>query len=156
MAFEFDLNKVKESLIDVGKDVEEFAKNTSNTAKIKYDIHNKENFLEKQYALLGKAYYEAHKGEEVTEQEYFTSIKEAEEELAKLNAELLKVQGSVECPSCGAKQEDTNAFCSSCGSALHTEEEESEEADVVADVEAGEVTEDMVEDVVETVEDMTE
>ena len=43
MAFEFDLEKVKAGLINVGKDVEEFAKNTSNTAKIKYDIHNKEN-----------------------------------------------------------------------------------------------------------------
>jgi hypothetical protein len=121
MAFEFDLEKVKASLINVGKDVEEFAKNTSNTARIKYDIHNNENFLEKQYALLGKAYYEAHKDEDVEEKECFASIKEAEAELANLRAELLKTQGALECPSCGAKQEDKNAFCSNCGAALKTE-----------------------------------
>ena len=107
MAFEFNFDKVKEGLLNVGKDVEEFAKNTSNTAKIKYDIHNKESFIEKQYALLGKAYYEAHKNEDVAEQEYFNSIREAEEELAKLNEELLKVQGAVESPSDEMKQEET-------------------------------------------------
>lgn len=139
MTFEFDLNKVKESLVNVGKDVEEFAKNTSNTAKLKYDIHNKETFLEKQYALLGKAYYEAHKGEEVTDHEYFDSIKEAEEELAKLNEELLKVQGAVECPSCGEKQDESHAFCASCGAALNKEEAKTD--DVVATVDAEEVVE---------------
>ena len=85
MAFEFDLNKVKESLVNAGKEVESMAKDASVIAKIKIDIHNKEVFLEKQYALLGKAFYEAHKDEEVEEQVYFTSIKEAQEELAKLN-----------------------------------------------------------------------
>ena len=67
MAFEFDLNKVKSSLVNAGKEVESMAKDASSVAKIKIDIHNKEVFLEKQYALLGKAYYEAHKDEEVEE-----------------------------------------------------------------------------------------
>lgn len=84
MAFEFDFEKVKENIISVGKDVEEFANKTADTAKNKYDIYNKENFLEKQYALLGRAYYQAHKDEDVPLKEYFPSIKEAEEELARL------------------------------------------------------------------------
>ncbi len=149
MAFEFDLNKMKESLINVGKDVEEFAKNTSNTAKIKYDIHTKESFIEKQYALLGKAYYEAHKNEDVPEREYFNSIKEAEEELAKLNEELLMAQGAVECPSCGTKQEDKNAFCANCGAALNTGDGEEAADDVVATVDAEEVAENVETEVVE-------
>ena len=152
----FDLNKVKESIINVGKDVEEFAKNTSNTAKLKYDIHNKETFLEKQYALLGKDYYEAHKEEDVEEKECFASIAEAEAELARLNAELLKTQGAVECPSCGSKQEDKNSFCSNCGAALNNATEETEEADVVADVEAEEVAEDVAEAVEEVQEETAE
>ena len=59
MAFEFDLNKVKESLVSAGKEVGSMAKDASAIAKIKIDIHNKEIFLEKQYALLGKAFYNA-------------------------------------------------------------------------------------------------
>ena len=123
MAFEFDLNKVKESLVNAGKEVENMAKDASTLAKIKIDIHNKEVFLEKQYALLGKAFYEAHKDEDIEEQVYFTSIKEAEVELAKLNADLLAATGAVECPSCGSKQPQDKAFCADCGTELNKSEE---------------------------------
>ena len=84
----FDFEKFKDNLISVGKDVEEFAKDTSKLAKLKYDIHTKEDFLQKQYALLGKAFYEAHKDEDVEEKVYFPSIVEAKAELERLNEEL--------------------------------------------------------------------
>ena len=122
MAFEFNLEKVKESLVNAGKEVEDMAKGASAVAKIKIDIHNKETFLEKQYALLGKAYYDAHKDEDVEEKAYFPSITEAEAELIRLHEELLAVQGAVECPSCGSKQSGDNAFCGDCGSSLKSEE----------------------------------
>ena len=118
MAFEFDLNKVKESLVNAGKEVESMAKDASAIAKLKIDIHNREVFLEKQFALLGKAFYEAHKDEEVEEQVYFTSIKEAQEEIEKLNAELLATKGEVECSNCGSKQPQDKAFCADCGTEL--------------------------------------
>ena len=122
MAFEFDLNKVKESLVNAGKEVESMAKDASAVAKIKIDIHNKEVFLEKQFALLGKAFYEAHKDEDIEEQVYFTSIKEAEVELAQLNADLLAATGSVECPSCGSKQPQEKPFCADSGASLKENE----------------------------------
>ena len=118
MAFEFDLNKVKSTLVNAGKEVESMAKDASAVAKIKIDLHNKEVFLEKQYALLGKAFYEAHKDEEVEESVYFPSITEALVDIAQLNADLLAAQGAVECPSCGSKQPQDKAFCADCGAAL--------------------------------------
>ena len=93
MAFDFNLEKVKESLVNAGKEVENMAKDVSTVAKIKIDIHNKEVFLEKQYALLGKAYYEAHKDEDVEESVYFPSITEALVDIAQLKADLLAAQG---------------------------------------------------------------
>ena len=114
----FDLNKVKESLISAGKEVETFAKDASAVAKIKIDIHNKEVFLEKQYALLGKAFYEAHKDEDVEEKVYFPSIEEAVAELTRLNNELLEMQDSVVCPECGEKQPKDKGFCADCGASL--------------------------------------
>ncbi|MBR2046232.1 MAG: zinc ribbon domain-containing protein [Agathobacter sp.] len=122
MAFEFDLNKVKESLVNAGKEVESMAKDASAVAKIKIDIHNKEVFLEKQYALLGKAYYEAHKDEEVEESVYFPSITEALADMEQLNKDLLAATGSVECPACGAKQPQDKAFCADCGAELKNNE----------------------------------
>ena len=118
MGFEFDLNKMKESLVSAGKEVGNMAKDASAVAKIKIDIHNKEVFLEKQYALLGRAFYEAHKEEDVEEKVYFPSIEEAEAELVKLNQELLDAQGAVVCPACGAKQPGGKAFCADCGASL--------------------------------------
>jgi len=116
MAFDFD--KIKDGLVNAGKEMESIAKDVSAVAKIKMDIHNKEVFLEKQYALLGKAFYNAHKDEDVEEKNYFPSITEAEAELIRLNEELLAAQGSVACPSCGSKQSADNGFCSDCGTAL--------------------------------------
>lgn len=84
----FDFEKFKDNLVSVGKDVEEFAKDTTKLAQLKYDIHTKEDFLQKQYALLGKAFYEAHKDEDVEEKVYFPSIIEAKAELERLNEEL--------------------------------------------------------------------
>ena len=116
MAFDFD--KIKDGLVNAGKVMESIAKDVSAVAKIKMDIHNKEVFLEKQYALLGKAFYNAHKDEDVEEKNYFPSITEAEADLIRLNEELLAAQGSVACPSCGSKQSADNGFCSDCGTAL--------------------------------------
>lgn len=116
MAFDFD--KIKDGLVNAGKEMESIAKDVSAVAKIKMDIHNKEVFLEKQYALLGKAFYNAHKDEDVEEKNYFPSITEAEADLIRLNEELLAAQGSMACPSCGSKQSADNGFCSDCGTAL--------------------------------------
>ncbi len=139
MAFNF--NKVKESILSAGKEVESFAKDASAIAKIKYDIRTKEDFLEKQYALLGKAFYNAHKDEEVEESVYFGPIEEAEEALENLKADLLAAQGAKECPNCGAKQAEKHDFCSNCGASLKPAED-----DIVADVDGGE--EEVVEDVI--------
>lgn len=116
MAFDFD--KIKSSLVSAGREVEDMAKSASGVAKIKLDIHNKEVFLEKQYALLGKAFYNAHKDEDVEEKNYFPSITEAEAELTRLNEELLTAQGAVSCQACGSKQPAENGFCSDCGASL--------------------------------------
>ena len=81
--------------------------------------------MEKQYAELGKAYYEKHKdeesaeGEEKTpEQEHFFLITEALGEIERMRAEVFKLQGAVECPKCGAKMPQGAAFCSSCGTKM--------------------------------------
>ena len=127
MAFNF--NKMKESILSAGKEVEGFAKDASTIAKLKYEIRVKEDFLEKQYALLGKVFYEAHKDDDVEESVYFGPIEEAEEALINLKSDLLSAQGAKACPSCGSKQAEKNDFCSCCGTSLKQVED-----DIVADV----------------------
>ena len=114
-----DFERVKQEIVSAGKDVGAKAKEVSSVAKIRLDIRAKEDFLEKQYAALGRAYYSAHKDEDVPEETVFAIIREAEEELERLKDELLTLQGAVVCPSCGLKQPDDSSYCKNCGASLH-------------------------------------
>ena len=47
---------MKESLVSAGKDVSQKAKEVSGVAKLKLDVKSKEDYVEKQYAELGRTY----------------------------------------------------------------------------------------------------
>lgn len=121
-------DKLSETIVSAGKDVGQKAKDVSEIAKLKMDIKSKEDFVEKQYAELGKAYYEKHKddeteetgenGEKTPEQEHFFLISEALGEIERMRAEVLKIQGAAECPKCGAKMPQGASFCSNCGTKM--------------------------------------
>ena len=121
-------DNVKESFVSAGKDVTQKAKEVSGVAKLKLDVKTKEDFVEKQYAILGHTYFDAHKDdEENAENEQFKVIKEALSEIESMKAEILKLQGAVECPNCGARVPKDAAYCSSCGTKIEKEETVSEE-----------------------------
>ncbi len=114
MAFDFD--KLKSEIVNAGKEVGDKVSEVSTSAKIKLDIKNKENYIEKQFTELGRLYYMKHKDDaEPTELGDFATIKEAYEEINRLNYELLTNQGAVICPNCGCKQPVGNACCVNCG-----------------------------------------
>ena len=115
--------KIGDTIVSAGKDVTEKAKELSSVAKLKMDIRSKEDFLQKQYAELGKLYYEAHKEEEVPEQECFASIAQTLGEIQSLKDEILVTQGAVICPQCGAKQPKEHTYCDKCGAHLSIFEE---------------------------------
>ena len=76
-------------------------------------------YVQKQYEELGRSYYEKHKDEEGCEAaEQFFLIKEAVEEIERMKAEVLRIQGSAECPKCGAKMPEGAVYCSSCGTKM--------------------------------------
>lgn len=110
------LDDVKETLISTGKDVSQKAKDISEVAKLKLDIRAKEDFVEKQYVMLGTDYYMKHKDEEESEAaEQFKVIGEALDEIERMRAEILRIQGALACPKCGSRMPVGAVFCSSCG-----------------------------------------
>ena len=70
------LEKIGDTLVNVGRDVTKKAKDVSGIAKLRLDIRAKEDFIKEQYLELGKAYYEEHRGEAVKEQAQFEQIDE--------------------------------------------------------------------------------
>lgn len=117
MAFDFD--KLKEDIISAGKEVGDFAKGATDVARIKINIRTKEDFLQKQYAELGKAYYACtESGEEMHADACMDSIREVKAEIKRLNEELMDAQGSAVCENCGAKQAAGTNYCQNCGAPL--------------------------------------
>lgn len=119
----FDFGRLKSDIVNVGKEVGDKVSEVSTSAKIKLDIKNKENFIEKQFAELGKKYYLSHKDDtEPTELGDFAAIKEAYQEIDRLNDELLTNQGAVICPNCGKKQPQENVCCVNCGQNMKSQD----------------------------------
>ena len=99
MAF-FD--KLGETIVNVGKDATQKAKDLSGVAKLNLDIKAKEDYVQRQYTELGRIYYEEHKTEsEVDGAEHFELIKEALEEIERMklgikrNQDLSKMRSRV-------------------------------------------------------------
>ena len=125
----FDLTRLRDELVSAGKEVGEKVSDASTVAKKKIDILSKEDVLEKQFAELGREYYYQNKEKDEEKSDLFAEIAATEAEIQKLKDEILKIQGSAECPSCGTKQSSDHSFCTNCGSArTQTEEAAQEEA----------------------------
>ena len=116
MAFNF--NKLKDELVSAGKEVGDKVSEVSEIAKKKYEIHSKEDLLEKQFAELGRKYYADFKKDEQADSEKFSDVMKTENEIKQLKEELLILQGAVDCPVCGLKQDKGNAFCTGCGASI--------------------------------------
>ena len=113
MAF-FD--KLGETIVNVGKDATQKAKDLSGVAKLNLDIKAKEDYVQRQYTELGRIYYEEHKTEsEVDGAEHLELIKEALEEIERMKLEIMELRVTKTCPKCGAELADGAEFCSACG-----------------------------------------
>lgn len=115
MAF-FD--KISDTIANVSKDVTQKAKDVSGIAKLKLDIKSKEDFIKEQYIQIGKAYYKAHKGEDVAEKDLFARIEEAKDAIADMELQILELKKARKCPKCGAEVAEAAEFCSGCGAKL--------------------------------------
>ena len=112
-------NKIGDTIRSTGKDVSQKAKDLSGIAKLKLDIKMKEDFVEKQYAQIGKKYFEDHKDDEILEFEEIQIIEEAIEAIKKMQLQILDLKGGKECPNCGAFSDEKAEFCSNCGEHLN-------------------------------------
>ena len=94
------LEKVGDTILSMGKDMSQKAKDMSGIAKLKLNIRSKEDFIKEQYIEIGKAYYERHKGEEVPVMAQFAQIDEALEDIARMELQILELKGARKCPEC--------------------------------------------------------
>ncbi len=110
---------------DIGKKIGDAAKSTAKkseemieTGKIKSKIRENENEIEKMKKEIGEvAYAKYSEGDKIFDEAAVIceSIKAAEEKIAELEVEILRLRHVRVCPSCQTEVEDTVAFCPKCG-----------------------------------------
>ncbi len=115
------LSDVARKTKQAGKDALNKAGDVKDTVKYKMDIHTKEEFIDRQYASIGKRVFEAEKDKENTPYEEVFLIKRTFEEIEEIKAEMARLKGMDKCPSCGASVEAGGRFCPICGAKM-TEE----------------------------------
>ena len=80
----------------------------------------KEDFIEKQYAQIGKLYYEDHKEEaDGAYGQQMQAIADAFAAIDHMKEEVLKIKGARQCPQCGATVPEDTEFCGKCGAKLN-------------------------------------
>lgn len=124
------------------------AKEMRDSAKISFDIRERENAIRRMYRDLGKAYYQDHKDDISSEyRDRITAISAAFEEIGELKASLDEVRGIRRCPACGKIISPEAKFCAECGEKC---EEEVVECEVVEDDEEDTVGSATAEDMEDT------
>ncbi len=117
-------DKVSDTIVSVSKDAAQKAKDLSDLARIRMDIRAKEDYINKQYQEMGKAYYEEHKDDSEPVYEQIVLVKDAEEVLEELKQQLGQIKGVQRCPQCGKDMPLDADYCSKCGAKLNIFEEE--------------------------------
>ncbi len=115
--FDDALNKTKEVLNVAYKKTDEVV----TIEKQKFAIASLKSKREKDYADLGRIYYEIIK--ESTDIDDNTrnlvdAISEKNEEIARLNEDIQNIRNKRVCPHCNASIDINSAFCNNCGAKL--------------------------------------
>ena len=150
-----DFDKLKDDLFSVGKEVGDRVSDVSNIAKLKLELRSKEDYIQRQFAELGRMYYETNKdnADAVAEQDMFQAIAETGEQIEEIKKSLLDLQGTICCPQCGEKYQKGYKFCPFCGGELRNEPEQEEDIFVDEEVVEAEVVDENSADV-ETTDDV--
>ena len=87
-----DIEKIKETITDIGADLGDKARRLSGTAKLQYDLRVKNNEIKRMYAVIGEKYYKEHIGEDNEDVAEVTVLLKEADELKKEMEELKKTE----------------------------------------------------------------
>lgn len=111
------INKTKEVFDVACKKTDEVV----TVEKQKFNIASLRSKREKDYADLGKIYYELVKDSADISDEVrnlVDAITEKNEEIARLNEDIQSIKNKRVCPKCNANIDMNSSFCNSCGEKL--------------------------------------
>lgn len=128
------LDDISEAIVDASNDVRERAKDLKEVARLKREYKEAEKFVKSRYEGIGKDFYEKNKDKKKKD---LSDITDALKRMDALQVEIDKLKGGVDCPTCGALNNNEAIYCNKCGARLDaTTEEEPKEEEKAEKVEA--------------------
>ncbi len=88
------------------------------TEKQKFNLSSLKNKREKDFALLGKIYFDKIKNEPNIDNQtrnIVDAIIEKSQEIERINEEIQNIKSKRMCPNCNAYVEEKSVFCNRCG-----------------------------------------
>lgn len=128
--------KIGETITETGKDVTQKVTDLTEITKLKMEIRSKEDFVRRQYAEIGKQYYEEHKDDADPLYEEVLLITETLQKIEELRSGIAERKGKKLCPVCSAPNDADALYCNKCGNKCEFVYAEDEEGlDTVEDTE---------------------
>ena len=108
-------NGLGKKFTKAARSVQELTREGVENTRLAADLRSARSELDRQFADLGRAYYESlSAGDEVPE-ELVSRVRVTMEGIEALLAQKERARAQVRCPDCGAMQSEDARFCSSCG-----------------------------------------
>lgn len=108
-------NGLGKKFTKAARSVQELTREGVENTRLAADLRSARSELDRQFADLGRAYYESlSDGGEVPE-ELVSRVRVTMESIEALLAQKERARAQVRCPDCGAMQSEDARFCSSCG-----------------------------------------
>ncbi|MCH5353159.1 MAG: zinc ribbon domain-containing protein [Acutalibacter sp.] len=112
-------DQLGKKLTDAGQGVVQQTKNLADVTRLNSAISNSEKQIAQLYAVIGQAYYEAHKNDPNAESpEQIQAINALSAEIEQNQEAIRVIKGITQCPNCGKDVPLGSAFCAVCGTKL--------------------------------------
>ncbi|MCR5663687.1 MAG: zinc ribbon domain-containing protein [Oscillospiraceae bacterium] len=116
MAFFDNLGK---KLSEAGQNVSQQTRNMGDISRLNNLISEDRKLVSQHCCELGKAYYQAHRGDPGSEfASQVAEIGKLVAEIAEAEDSIRRLKGIVKCPGCGAELPIQSLFCPQCGRQL--------------------------------------
>lgn len=108
-------NGLGKKFTEAARSVQELTRESVESSRLTADLRSARSELDRQYAELGRAYYESLSDGSEVPGALISRVRATLEEIDGLMAQKERSRTQVRCPGCGAMQSGGARFCSACG-----------------------------------------
>lgn len=115
--------KVGDTITGKSKEIAKKAKEVTDIAKLNNQVGSEKDKINKNYAEIGRAYYNAHLHDENYDYEGLCGeITASMDKIEELKKGIQELKGTKCCENCGAELPKDAVYCSSCGTRVEEED----------------------------------